>query len=100
MRSRVRRPPRILGHGHLATVCRGYRRWVLRWLLALVVTGVLSTFAVLLLIADYDDDDGRVLLHLTETHGVHTGDLFIVAGWAVALAALLGLLVVAGRRPS
>ncbi len=75
----------------------GYRRAVLRWLSALVVVAVLSGFAVLLLTGQYHEE-GPVLVRLTETHGVHVGDLFVVLGWAVALLAVGGLLRSTGRR--
>ena len=60
---------------------------MLRWLCALVVAGIVSGFAFLLLTGDYDNA-GPVLLPVTESHGVHAGDLFVIAGWAVAMAAL------------
>ena len=75
----------------------GYRRAVLRRLSALVVAAVLSGFAVLLLTGQYHEE-GPVLVRLTETHGVHVGDLFVVLGWAVALLAVGGLLRSTGRR--
>ena len=70
---------------------------MLRWLLALVVAGVLSAFAVLLLTGRYIND-GPVVLSLTETHGVHEGDLYIVGGWAIALLSEAGLLLVGTRN--
>ncbi len=76
---------------------RGYRRAVLRWLSALVVAGIVSAFAVLLLTGRYINE-GPVLVRLSRTHGVHVGDLFVVLGWAAALLAVGGLLRSAGRR--
>ena len=70
---------------------------MLRWLSALVVAAVLSAFAVLLLTGQYHEE-GPVLVRLTQTHGVHVGDLFVVLGWAAALLAVGGLLRAAGRR--
>ena len=80
--------------GHRPTC--GYRRAVLRWLSALVVAAVLSGFAVLLLTGQYVNE-GPVLMRLSQTHGVHVGDLFVVLGWAAALL-VGGLLWSAGRR--
>ncbi len=64
---------------------------MLRWLSALVVGAILSGFTFLLLTGDYIND-GPVVVAVTESHGVHAGDLFVLAGWAVAMAAL-GLLI-------
>jgi len=61
---------------------------VIRWFCALVVGGVLSGFALLLLTGRYIND-GEVLFRLGRDHGLHVGDLFVIAGWAVAMAALL-----------
>jgi hypothetical protein len=65
---------------------------VLRWLCALVPAGVLSGFTFLLLTGDYIND-GQVVIGLGDGHGVHEGDLFVVAGWLVALTALAALLL-------
>jgi hypothetical protein len=70
---------------------------VLRWLFGIVVAGILTTFAFLLLTGRYIND-GPVLLRLTAEHGIHRGDIFIVCGWAAALLSELGLLLTAGRR--
>ncbi len=70
---------------------------MLRWLSALVVAGIVSAFAVLLLTGRYINE-GPVLVRLSQTHGVHVGDLFVVLGWAAALLAVGGLLWSAGRR--
>ncbi|KQS68855.1 hypothetical protein [Modestobacter sp. Leaf380] len=64
---------------------------MVRWLCALVAAFVVSGFAYLLVTGRYAND-GPVLLQLTVTHGLHAGDLFIVAGWVVAMAALALLL--------
>lgn len=58
---------------------------------ALAVGGIVSGFAFLLLTGDYSND-GPVLIEVTESHGLHAGDLFVLSGWAVAMAAL-GLLM-------
>jgi hypothetical protein len=67
---------------------------VLRSLCALLVAGIVSGFAFLLLTGDYVND-GPVVVAVTESRGLHAGDLFIIAGWAVAMAAL----VLLTRRP-
>ena len=69
---------------------------MLRWLSTLVVGGILSGFTFLLLTGDYLND-GPVLLAVTDSHGVHAGDLFVLAGWAVAMAALW--LLITKRSP-
>jgi hypothetical protein len=86
---RVRPPP--VGTHH------DYGRAVLRWLSALVIAVILSAFAVLLLTGRYVND-GPVLVTLGADRGIHAGDVFIVAGWAVALLAEVGLLRAAERR--
>jgi len=70
---------------------------VIRALSALVVAGVLSGFAFLLLTGRYRND-GPVLVTLSANHGLHAGDLFVIAGWAVAMVAVLVLTVRPGRR--
>ena len=64
---------------------------MLRWLCASVVGGILSGFAFLLLTGRYIND-GPVLIRLTATHGLHAGDVFVIAGWLVGMVAL-GLMV-------
>jgi hypothetical protein len=61
---------------------------VLRWSYALVVAGIVSGFAFLLL-TGYYDNDGPVVIELSAKHGLHAGDLFVIAGWAVAMGALV-----------
>jgi hypothetical protein len=65
-----------------------------RWFCALVTGGVLSGFALLLLTGQYAND-GPVVLPLSQEHGLHAGDLFVVGGWVVAMLAL-GWLVARG----
>jgi hypothetical protein len=77
----------------------GYRGRVLRLLCALVTAGVLSGFTFLLLTGDYIND-GQVVVGLGGGHGVHEGDLFVVAGWAVALTALAVVLIPPRGRSS
>ena len=69
---------------------------MLRWLFALVVAGIVSAFAVLLLTGEYVND-GPVLVTLGEDRGIHEGDVFIVTGWATALLSEAGLLVMGTR---
>jgi hypothetical protein len=69
---------------------------VLRWLCALVVGGTLSAFTFLLLTGNYIND-GPVVVAVTESHGVHAGDVFVMAGWAVAMTALFLLARHPGR---
>ena len=62
---------------------------MLRWTGALLTTAVLSGFAVLLLTGDYIRQ-GPVLLTLTYNHGIHRGDVGIVAGWVLGEIGVLG----------
>ena len=64
---------------------------------ALVVGAILSGFAFLLVTGEYIND-GPVVADVSSRHGIHAGDLFVVAGWAVAMLALLGLLALGWRR--
>ncbi|MGY1719860.1 MULTISPECIES: hypothetical protein [unclassified Blastococcus] len=73
---------------------------MLRWLCALVAGAVVSGFAFLLVTGEYRNE-GPVLLTIVGNHGVHAGDLFILAGWAVAVLALLVLAAApCPRRPA
>ncbi|GAB4082291.1 hypothetical protein GCU67_09935 [Modestobacter muralis] len=67
-----------------------------RWTGALLTTAVLSGFAVLLLTGDYLRE-GPVLLTLSATHGIHRGDLGIVAAWVLGEVGVL-VAAFAGRR--
>jgi hypothetical protein len=71
---------------------------MIRWLCTLVVGAVLSGFAFLLLTGRYIND-GAVVLTVEPGHGLHVGDLFVLAGWAMAIAALV-VLTTGARRPS
>jgi hypothetical protein len=53
-----------------------------------MVGGVLSGFAFLLLTGQYENE-GPVLVRITREHGLHEGDLFVIAGWALAMLALV-----------
>jgi hypothetical protein len=68
-----------------------------RWLLGLVVLGVMSCFALLLIHGRYVAE-GPVLLSLATGHGVHEGDILILLGWLIAVVAQLALLL--SRSPS
>ena len=82
--------------GHHPGVRLASVREVLRWLCALVVGGILSGFTFLLLTGRYIND-GPVVIALTDTHGLHAGDLFVIAGWAVGMATLVLLARHGGR---
>lgn len=58
---------------------------------ALVVAAVLSGFAFLLITGKYTEEV-KILFVLTPGHGVHAGDLFVAAGWAAAVVALVVVL--------
>jgi hypothetical protein len=73
-------------------------RPVIRWLCATVAEVVLSGFAFLLLTGRYINE-GRVVVVLTRDHGLHSGDLFVIAGWVVATGALVAL-ALPRRRPA
>ncbi len=65
---------------------------MLRWLFAIVIAGIVSTFALLLLTGEYAND-GSVLVRLGEDRGIHEGDVLVLAGWAAAVLSVAGLLV-------
>jgi hypothetical protein len=75
---------------------RGYGGPVFRWLCALVAGAVVSGFAALLVTGEYANE-GPTLLSVSSSHGLHVGDLFVLAGWAVAVLALLTLAAMPGR---
>jgi len=70
---------------------------MLRWLAALTTALVLTGFAVLLLTGEYENE-GPVVASVTSTHGLHEGDLFVLAGWLVAMAALAVLVLLPRSR--
>jgi hypothetical protein len=55
-----------------------------------------SGFAFLLLTGRYIND-GPVLVTLSSQHGLHEGDLFVIAGWAVSMVALFVLAAMPGK---
>lgn len=67
---------------------------MLRGILGLVVAGIISAFALLLVHGQYVLE-GRVVLVLSESRGwgVHIGDLCVAGAWLVAVLALVALLV-------
>ena len=69
---------------------------MVRWVGALLTAAVLSGFAFLLLTGDYIRE-GPVLVTLTETHGIHRGDVGIVSLWTLGM---IGLLIAALARPA
>lgn len=63
---------------------------MLRWFCAAVPAAVVSGFAFLLVTGRYISD-GPVLAKLGGGHGVHLGDVFVLAGWVVAMVMLVVL---------
>jgi hypothetical protein len=92
---------RLAGTAEAGRSCRSQRLAnvpdVVRWLSALAVGAVVSGFAFLLVTGRYLND-GAVLARVTENHGVHQGDLFVIAGWLVAMVCLVHLAATGGRR--
>ena len=76
---------------------RGYIPAVVRWVLALVVFAVVSVFALLLVTGDYINEGG-VVLTVTQNHGLHQGDVFVLGGWAAAVLCEAALLASTRRR--
>ncbi|WP_448614652.1 hypothetical protein [Modestobacter sp. URMC 112] len=72
---------------------------MLRWLSAVVSTVVVTGFAFLLLTGRYIND-GPVVVHVTHSHGLHEGDLFVLAGWLLSLVAVAVLLFRPAGRDS
>jgi hypothetical protein len=71
---------------------------VIRWLCALLVGTVVSGFAFLLVTGRYLTR-GPVIVVVARRHGLHEGDLFVLAGWAFAIIALI-VLAAMPQRPS
>lgn len=69
---------------------------LVRWACAAAIAVIVSGFAFLLVTGDYANA-GPVVAKVSYQHGVHAGDLFVMAGWAVAMLAL-AVLVVPWRR--
>jgi hypothetical protein len=68
----------------------------MRRLCALVVGAILSGFAFLLVTGDYINE-GPVLVDVMRGHGLHAGDMLVMAGWALAMVSLI-LLTRTSRR--
>ena len=71
-------------------------RAVLRWLCGLVAAAVVSVFTFLLVTGRYSHD-GPVVATVSQSHGLHAGDVVVLAGWLVAMIALAVLVVEPGR---
>jgi hypothetical protein len=71
-------------------------RPVVRWLGALLAVAVLTAFALLLLSGQYFRE-GPVVATLTHDHGIHRGDIGIVAAWTLGM---IGLALAFTRRRS
>lgn len=69
-----------------------------RWLGALVAAATLTWFALLLVTGRYYND-GPVLFVVIGTHGVHRGDIGVLALWAAGLIGL-GVATWSGRGPA
>ena len=69
---------------------------MVRWLGALLAALVLTGFAFLLLSGDYIRE-GPVLLTLSQTHGIHRGDVGIVSFWVLGMTGLGLTLASRGR---
>ncbi len=67
-----------------------------RWLGALVAAATLTWFAILLVTGQYLNE-GPVLLRVTDGHGLHRGDVGIMAFWAAGMIGL-GQATWSGRR--
>jgi hypothetical protein len=72
---------------------------VTQWLCATVTAIVVTVFTFLLLTGHYIND-GPVLVRVSGDHGIHEGDMFVVAGWVVAMVSLLVLTLRSNRRRS
>jgi hypothetical protein len=67
-----------------------------RWLGALVAAASLTWFALLLITGRYYNE-GPVVFRVIEDHGMHRGDIGILAFWAAGMIGL-GLATWSGRR--
>jgi hypothetical protein len=72
---------------------------VIRWACAGAAGAVVSGFAFLLLTGQYINE-GPVLVTVAPDHGLHEGDIFVIGGWVVAIAALVLLAFLPGRTRS
>jgi hypothetical protein len=65
---------------------------VIRWLGALLAALVMTAFTLLLLSGQYFRE-GPVVATLTHNHGIHRGDIGIMAAWALGMIGLALTLV-------
>ncbi len=70
---------------------------MVRWLCALVTSAVITGFALLLVTGRYRKE-GPVLATVAPQHGIHAGDVLVLLGWALAMAAVLVLTMRAKPR--
>ena len=54
--------------------------------MAVLLAIVLTVLTVVAVVGHHDPLEGPVIFGLSETHGVHVGDLLVVAAWAVGVA--------------
>lgn len=72
---------------------------MLRWVSGTVAAIVLSGFTLLLLTGKYREE-GPTIASVSATHGLHQGDLYVIAGWLVAMLAVAYLVLLPhGKRP-
>ena len=55
-----------------------------------MIGAVVTWFSLLLVTGEYSEE-GAVLFAVSSEHGVHKGDLMVIACWAVSIVALLVL---------
>jgi hypothetical protein len=53
--------------------------------------GVIVTGFTVLLLTGHYREEGPVLVTVADDHGLHSGDVFVIAGWAVSIVALVVL---------
>ena len=63
---------------------------------ALVAAALLTAFAFLLVTGKYYNE-GPVLLRVSDGHGLHRGDVFVLTGWAAGVLSVLGLVLLRRR---
>jgi hypothetical protein len=68
---------------------------MLRQALVFSAGAFLTAFCLVLIVGHYADE-GQIILQFSSSHGVHEGDLFIAAGWALGMV----LLCILGQRRS
>jgi hypothetical protein len=81
------------------TAVRRHRSRLFHWSCVLLTAAVLTGFAFLLLTGRYSND-GPVVVQVSSEHGLHAGDLFVMAGWALGMLALAFVALAPDRRPS